>query len=145
VIDIPTPMLEDDEVLIQVKAVVQNPTDWEYPDTILGCDFSGIVAGVSTPVTTSVKVGHQVVGFVQSGHFKDCGAFVEYLKTLVDLVWVVLEGTLSHEVAATLGRGFWTRMQALFHLARLGLTEPLAKVEGEKWVLVYGRLSMCFC
>ncbi|KIJ34029.1 hypothetical protein M422DRAFT_263987 [Sphaerobolus stellatus SS14] len=147
VTEIPTPKLEDNEVLVQVKAVAQNPTDWKHrdgfanPGTILGCDFSGIVAAVGPSVTTSVKVGDQVAGFVQGGHFKDRGAFAEYLKTPADLVWVVPKGTLSHEEAATLGCGFWTAVQALFHPTRLGLTEPPAKVEGEKWVFVYGGSS----
>ncbi|KIJ39351.1 hypothetical protein M422DRAFT_257968 [Sphaerobolus stellatus SS14] len=53
---------------------------------------------------------------------------------LADLVWVVPEGTLSHEEATTLGCGFWTAVQALFHPTRLGLTEPPAKVKGKKWL-----------
>ncbi|KIJ29974.1 hypothetical protein M422DRAFT_268540 [Sphaerobolus stellatus SS14] len=64
---------------------------------------------------TSVKVGDQVTGFVQGGHFKYCRAFTEYLKTPADL--------------------------ALFHQMRLGLMEPPAKVEGEKWVFIYSGLS----
>ncbi|KIJ34228.1 hypothetical protein M422DRAFT_182398, partial [Sphaerobolus stellatus SS14] len=106
------------------------------PGTILGCDFSGIVAAVGPFVTTSVKVGDQVAGFVQGGHFKDRGAFTEYLKTPADLVWVVPEGTLSHEEAVTLGCEFWTAVQALFHRTRLGLTQPPAKMEGEKWAFL---------
>ncbi|KIJ25431.1 hypothetical protein M422DRAFT_273607 [Sphaerobolus stellatus SS14] len=141
---IPTPKLENDEVLVQVKAVAQNPNDWKHrdgfanPSTILGCDFSGIVAAVGSSVMTSVKVGDQVAGFVQGRHFKDCGAFAEYFRTLADLVWVVPEGTLSDELAATLGCGFWTAVQPLLHPTKLGPTGPPAKVEGEKWVFVYG-------
>ncbi|KIJ34239.1 hypothetical protein M422DRAFT_182407, partial [Sphaerobolus stellatus SS14] len=152
VTEIPTSKLEDNEDLVQFKPVVQNPTDWKRifssihsydPDTILGCDFSGIAGGAGPSVTTSVKVGDQVTGFVQGGHFKDRRVFAEYLKTPADLVWVVPEGTLSREEAVTLGCGFWTAVQALFHPTRLGLTEPPAKVEGETWVFVHGGSSMC--
>ncbi|KIJ39338.1 hypothetical protein M422DRAFT_257950 [Sphaerobolus stellatus SS14] len=135
--EIPIPKLEDNKVLNQFKAVAQNPTDWKHRD------------GFATPLPRSWhnprlqllrhrrrrrslrndirESSNQVAGFVQGGHFKNRGAFAEYLKTLADLVWFVPEGTLSHEEAATLGCGFWTAVQALFHPTRLGLTEPPAK------------------
>ncbi|KIJ35976.1 hypothetical protein M422DRAFT_261735 [Sphaerobolus stellatus SS14] len=87
-------------------------TPFPNPDTILGCDFSCMIAAVGPSVTTSVKVGDQVAGFIQGGHFKDRGVFAEYLKTPADLT--------------------------LFHPARLGLTEPPVKVKGEKRVFDYG-------
>ncbi|KIJ39347.1 hypothetical protein M422DRAFT_257964 [Sphaerobolus stellatus SS14] len=124
VTEISTLKLEDNEVLVQFEATVMaSRLSFPNPGTILGCDFSGIVAAA---------------GFVQGGLFQDRGTFAEYLKTPTDLVWVVPEGTLSHEEAATLGCGFWTAVHALFYPTRLRFTEPPAKVEGEKWVFIYG-------
>ena len=70
--------------------------------TILGCDFSGTVIAVGKTVT-SLAVGTHVAGFVHGAAFSDEGAFAEYVKTPVDLVWPVPAGTFTHEEAATLG------------------------------------------
>ena len=72
------------------------------PGSVLGCDFSGIVAKVGKNVT-SPKVGDHVAAFVHGAAFADEGAFAEYVKTPADLVWRVPDNTLSHEEASTLG------------------------------------------
>ncbi|KAI0748384.1 GroES-like protein [Daedaleopsis nitida] len=144
--DHPVPPLEDNDVLIKTVSVAQNPTDWKHvdfvgvPGSILGCDFSGIVAKVGKNVST-LKVGDHVAGFVHGAQFPDEGAFAEYVKTPADLVWVVPENTISHDEAATLGCAFWTAVQALYHPTRLGLVEPPAKTSGDEWILVYGGSS----
>ncbi|KAF8579984.1 GroES-like protein [Ramaria rubella] len=142
--DVPVPTLGDNEVLIKVVAIAQNPTDWKHvefrspPGTIIGCDFSGIVVKLGGAPAVHLKPGDHVAGFVQGGHWNDRGAFAEYLKTDSDLVWVVPEGTVSHEEAATMGCGLWTAAQALYHPTRLGLTEPPAKSTSNTWVFIYG-------
>lgn len=90
-------------------------------------------AAVSSPA-----VGEHVAGFVHGGTYADRGAFAEYVKTGADLCWAVPEGTLSHEEAATMGCGYWTAVQVLFHPSRLGLVEIPERVQREEWVLVYG-------
>ena len=87
---------------------------------------------------TTPAVGDHVAGFVQGGRDKDRGAFAEYVKAAGDLCWKVPKGTISHEEAATMGCGYWTAAQALFHPTRLGLVEPPNKTDKEEWVLVYG-------
>jgi len=78
-------------------------------NTILGCDFSGIVVALGTGLSqissNGMKIGSHVAGFVQGGHFADRGAFAEYIKTPAELVWVVPEGVFSWEEAATMGCG----------------------------------------
>ncbi|KAI0070947.1 GroES-like protein [Panus rudis PR-1116 ss-1] len=141
--EVPVPEIAEDEVLVKNVAVVLNPMDWKHienitnPGTITGCDFSGTVAKVGKNVST-VKVGDHVAGFTQGGHWKDVGAFAEYLRTPAELVWKVPDSTLSHEEAATLGCGFWTAVQALFHPTCLGLVEIPEKTSKEEWILVYG-------
>ncbi len=80
-------------------------TDVDYPNgkigSILGCDFSGHVIKVGKNVT-SPKVGEHVTGFLHGGEFTDEGAHAEYVKTPAELVWVVPDGTLTHEEAAAL-------------------------------------------
>jgi len=144
--DIPVPPVGDDDILVKTVAVAQNPTDWKFVDfirktgTILGCDWSGYVAQTGKNVT-SPKVGQHVAGFVQGGTYTDGGAYAEYVRTPAELSWVVPEGAISHEQAATLGCAFWTAVQALYHPTRLGLVEPPEKGGKEEWVFVYGGSS----
>ncbi|KAI0647512.1 GroES-like protein [Trametes meyenii] len=144
--DHPIPPVGDDDVLIRTVSVAQNPTDWKHvdtlgvPGTILGCDFSGYVVKAGKNVS-SPKVGDHVAGFLHGGAFTDEGAFAEYVKTPGDLVWVVPEGSINHDEAATLGCAFWTAAQGLFHKGRLGAVEPPAKVSGNEWIFIYGGSS----
>ena len=90
------------------------------PGSVLGCDFSGVVVRTGNGVTVSscdsdstgtgspdsglrVCVGDHVAGFVMGSTFPDRGAYAEYVKTPAELAWIVPEGTLTHEEAATLG------------------------------------------
>ncbi|GJJ16139.1 hypothetical protein Clacol_010419 [Clathrus columnatus] len=141
--EIPVPLIDDDEVLIKVHAVAQNPTDWKQPQTIIGCDFSGTVVklGNTAEVQGLVKIGDHVAGFLQGGTYTDRGAFAEYVKTPADLVWRVPRGTLTHEEAATMGCGLWTAVQALYHPDRLGLIEPPSKTEQNEWIFIQGGSS----
>ncbi|KAF8579983.1 GroES-like protein [Ramaria rubella] len=142
--NVPVPTLSDNEILVKVVAAAQNPTDWKHiknlcrPGTILGCDFSGIVVKLGPAITASIKLGDHVAGFVQGAYWTDRGAYAEYLKTDSDLAWVVPEGTVSHEEAATLNCGLWTAVQAFYHPGRLALVEPPLKTTSGEWVFIYG-------
>ncbi|KAI0089301.1 GroES-like protein [Irpex rosettiformis] len=144
--EVPIPDIDDDEILVKVGAVAQNPTDWKHIDntghvgTICGCDFSGHVAKVGSKVT-NVVVGDHVAGFTHGGYYKDRGAFAEYTKVSGDLVWTIPEHTLTEEEAATFGCAFWTAVQALFHPSRLGMVEPPEEVQHEQWIFIYGGSS----
>ena len=126
---VPVPAIDDNDVLVHVVAVGQNPTDWKCKSAghieprrayaqlrfsyaavklsdragvICGCDYSGYVVKIGKDVTL-LSVGDHVAGFTHGSIFKDRGAFAEYLKIAEDLAFKVPEGTLSHEEAATLG------------------------------------------
>ncbi|KAI0796243.1 GroES-like protein [Irpex lacteus] len=138
----PVPTIGDDEVLVKVTAVAQNPTDWKHveyltvPNTICGCEFAGHVVKTGKNVT-SVAVGDLVSGMNHGSAYPDKGAFAEYVNALGDLVWKVPEG-ISAEQAATMNIGPLTVVQSFYHPKYLGLPTPPAKVEGDQWILVYG-------
>ncbi|GJE85024.1 zinc-binding alcohol dehydrogenase family protein, partial [Phanerochaete sordida] len=105
--------------------------------TICGCDWSGHVVATGADVAEPA-LGTHVAGFVHGGTYADRGAFAQYVVAGADLCWAVPPGTLTHEQAASMGCGYWTAVQALFHPDRLGLVEVPERVRGEEWVLVYG-------
>jgi len=139
----PVPTVGDDDILVKTVAVAQNPTDWKFVDfvqnagTILGCDWSGYVVATGKNVS-SPKIGDHVAGFTQGGTYTDGGAYAEFVRTPARLAWVVPDGTLSHEEAATLGCALWTAVQALYHPTRLGLVEPPEKINEEHWIFISG-------
>ncbi|KAL1947808.1 hypothetical protein VTO73DRAFT_13532 [Trametes versicolor] len=149
--DHPVPEVGADDVLVRVVAVAQNPTDHKFidsgrakPGTVSGCDFSGTIVQIGPSAAAAhpdLRVGAQVAGFVMGGTFADYGAFAEYVRTPVSLVWPVPEGTFSHEEAATLGCAFWTAVQALYHPTRLALVEPPEKTSEDVWLYVHGGSS----
>ncbi|KAI0796242.1 GroES-like protein [Irpex lacteus] len=138
----PVPTIGDDEVLVKVTAVAQNPTDWKHVEywpiqgTICGSEFAGHVVKVGKDVTR-VAVGDLVSGMNHGSTYPDKGAFAEYVNVLEDLVWKVPEG-LSAEQAATMNIGLLTVVQSFYNPKFLGLPTPPAKVEGDPWILIYG-------
>ena len=104
------------------------------------------------------KLGAHVAGMTMGGSFFDYGAYAEYVKVPAELVWVVPEGTLTHEEAATVSVGyvsaslahnfckhasrFFTAVQCLYHPRRLALVEPPEKASVKEWILVNGASCM---
>ncbi|KAH9840991.1 GroES-like protein [Rhodofomes roseus] len=144
--DHPIPLIDDNDVLVRVVAVAQNPSDWKFIDssqnvgTIVGCDWSGQVVQRGKNVEKP-GLGEHVAGFAMGGTFVDSGAFAEYVKAPAELVWTVPQGVLSHEQAATMNGGVCTAAQCLYHPQRLGLVEPPDRADGSEWVLIYGGSS----
>jgi NADPH:quinone reductase-like Zn-dependent oxidoreductase len=69
--DVPLPRLRDDYVLVKVKAVGLNPTDWKHIDNAqlhsgnrVGCDYAGVVEEVGSKVTKPFKKGDRISGVV---------------------------------------------------------------------------------
>ena len=69
--DVPRPDLPGDSwILVKVKAIALNPTDWKHIDygwadagCLVGCDYSGIVEEVGCKVTRFER-GSRVAGMV---------------------------------------------------------------------------------
>ncbi|KAJ7364809.1 quinone oxidoreductase [Mycena albidolilacea] len=119
--DAPTPIPGVDEVLVKVKAFGLNRLDiWQregnYPpptgsSTILGVEFSGIIAAVGADVT-QWKIGNEVLGLTGGG------AYAEYV--------LVFGGHLMHKPAhlswaqaASIPENFLTAFQTLFLCSNL--------------------------
>lgn len=115
---VPVPAIADDEILVKVRCVALNPTDFKHIDilsprgSIIGCDYSGTVAQVGSQAPGKWQVGERVAGWVHGGLYPDRGSFAEYLKIPGDLAWKV-PSEISDEEAATFGVSAVTAMLAL--------------------------------
>lgn len=117
-VDVPKP--EANEVLIRVKAVTLNPTDWKSarmlapPGNAVGCDAFGEIVAVGSDLAVPLKVG-QNVAYFEMGSFNSprTGTFSEYALTQSDNAIIVPDGYDPYE-AASWGIGGLTAVQTLF-------------------------------
>lgn len=141
------PKLRDDYILVRVRAVAINPTDWKHIDYLaspgarVGCDYAGVVEEVGKKVTKNFKKGDRVSGFVHGANKNnhEDGAFGEIITAKGDLQ-IHIPDNMSFEEAATLGVGISTVGQALYQTMKLPLptdTEGIRKSAGTP-ILVYG-------
>lgn len=122
------PKPKDNEVLVKVKAVTLNPTDWKSsrliaePGNGVGCDAYGEVVALGPNLNVPLKVGTHVA-FFEAGSFysPEKGTFSEYATTQSDTSTIVPDGYDKYE-ASSLGIGGYTAVQTLFD--KLGL-EPI--------------------
>lgn len=68
--EVPLPQLHNDWVLVQVKAIALNPTDWKHVawggtdvGCRVGCDYAGVVEEVGPNVSNFVK-GDRITGWI---------------------------------------------------------------------------------
>ncbi|VDC06801.1 unnamed protein product [Peniophora sp. CBMAI 1063] len=139
--------LPEDEVLVRIRAVGLNPTDWKHaftewgsPGAIAGSDATGDVVTVGSAVT-HIKVGDRVAVYNDGGYRqKDNGAFAEYGRFLAAPAFV-LPPEMTYEEGASFPVPHYTAVQAL-HM-RLGFPWPLSsdatesKKTSEK-ILIWG-------
>lgn len=115
---VPVPDISDNEILVEVRCVALNPTDFKHIDilsprgAIIGCDYSGTVARVGSNAPGNWSVGDRVAGVTHGGLYPDRGSFAEYLKIPGDWAWKV-PSSVSDEEAATFGVSAATAMLAL--------------------------------
>lgn len=130
--EMPEPGLEQDEILINVKASSVNPIDWKirqgklkvvtgtgFPK-ILGADFSGDVAETG-PGIKDYKKGDAVFGLIPA---VKGGAYAEYLK-VKPLNLALKPANISYEEAAGIPLAGLTALQGLRDYGQL---EPEQKV-----------------
>lgn len=140
------PSLKDGTVMIKTSAVALNPSDHKMgttfptPGSIIGMDFSGIVASIHPCTQTDLRIGDRVCGMVHGSNPSDPtnGAFAEYIRARPELLLQVPpEFTMAQ--AATLGVGLITNILALWDPSALALTAtPDSPAEKPLPVLVYG-------
>jgi len=126
------PKLDSESILIKVKAVALNPTDWKHVDFVLqpgssvGSDFAGDIVQIGADAEgKGFRVGDAVAGFIRGGAIDpDNGAFQEYVTAFPELVWHK-PASLSYEEAAAMGGvALSTAAQALYQ--NLNLPTPWA-------------------
>lgn len=68
VVEAPVPKLRDDYILVNVKAIGLNPTDWKHVNFLtshgarIGCDYAGYVEEIGNRVTKGFRKGDRVAG-----------------------------------------------------------------------------------
>ncbi|KAK6069581.1 TOXD protein [Seiridium cupressi] len=142
--DVPKPKLRDGYVLVKVRAVGLNPTDWKSIDNRFGdagsksgCDYAGIVEEVGENLGKPFKKGDRIAGFAHGANSiqHDDGAFSPYAVAKADIA-LRIPDNLSFEQAATLGVSITTVGQGLYRALKLPLpTQPLETPEP---ILIYG-------
>jgi len=147
VTDRPYPKARPGYVLVDVKAVALNPTDWKHVDfinshkgSVLGCDYAGVVAETGTGYSTSWKVGDRICGFAHGGNElqEEDGAFAERIAVKADVQMHIPE-KMSFEDAATLGVAVITCGQGLFQ--QMGLDWPNKPSTSGDFIFIYGGSS----
>ena len=133
--ELPKPVINDREVLIQVKAISINPVDIKtrtgkslYSELkqhnefiILGWDVSGIVIQTGNSVT-EFNPGDEVFGMINfPGHGK---AYAEYVSAPADQI-VLKPATITHEEAAAATLAALTAWQALVTNAKVNTAQKV--------------------
>lgn len=107
------------------------------PNSIIGCDYCGIVEEVGSDATHDWQIGDRIAGVVHGGLFPDKGAFAQYLKVPSDLAWKP-PANVSDQQAATYGISAVTAMQGLY--TKLDVPWPVtdsSQPPSDKTILVY--------
>ncbi|KAH8158115.1 hypothetical protein CIB48_g10123 [Xylaria polymorpha] len=143
--ELPLPKLNDGYVLVKVRAVGLNPTDWKSIDSAeedrfrarSGCDYAGEVVEVGPGVTKDIKKGDRSSGMIFGGSWKfpDNGAFGEY-AAVKEHVQLKTPDNVTDEEAATFGVSVTTVGQGLYKTLTLPL--PNDPVKTPFPVLIYG-------
>lgn len=142
--EVPIPEIREGYILVKVKAVALNPTDWksvhtpndQSAGTKTGCDYAGVVEAVGPNLAKPFSRGDRACGMVFGSSDAERGAFGEYVLAPAHLQIRVPDG-LSFEEAATLGVGITTVGQGLYQF--LGLPLPPAGPEPRsRSILIYG-------
>ncbi|KAJ3799574.1 chaperonin 10-like protein [Lentinula aff. detonsa] len=144
-VEVPKPGLG--QVLVQVFAAAQNPSDWmklerSWPEhgVIVGHDFAGVIQELGPDVSSEFrKVGQRVAGFLNACvSVEDGGTFAEYC--VADAMMLVdLPDSMSFESASTIGLAAFTACQLLWQNQKL--PTPLDASRYSFPILVWGGAS----
>ncbi|KAI1259270.1 GroES-like protein [Xylariaceae sp. FL1019] len=148
--DLPLPKLDDDKLLVKVRAVGLNPTDWKSlhsPGTYagsekrigsrLGCDYAGEVIEIGKDVKGNWKKGDRICGWVYGADPErpDNAAFGQYLAATEHVAFRT-PNNVTDEEAATFGVSVTTVGQGMYK--SLKLPSPSKPPETPFPVLIYG-------
>jgi NADPH:quinone reductase-like Zn-dependent oxidoreductase len=127
--NIEKPTIEDNEILVEVKATSINPLDWRIrsgelkmmtgkvpPPRVLGSDYAGVISQVGHNIT-NYKQGDEVFGQINGMKIKE-GTYAQYLKvTQTDIAFK--PDNISFEEAASIPLVSSTAYTALNKIAKL--------------------------
>jgi NADPH:quinone reductase-like Zn-dependent oxidoreductase len=121
--NIPIPKIQQNEVLIKIKAIGVNPVDWkglesgEFGDSyILGTDISGVVEKIGSEVTR-FKKGDAIIGSLD---WNKQGAYAEFVASEEKFL-TTKPKNLTFQEAAAIPMTSLTAWQGIFD--KLGLTK----------------------
>ncbi|OBT54774.1 hypothetical protein VE04_03464 [Pseudogymnoascus sp. 24MN13] len=141
--EIPIPKLAQNQVLIRVGSIAQNPTDVQSLDSsafgdgaVLGCDFVGTVEELGNAVS-SLKIGDRVAGLIWGGEIPGLGAYSQYTVADEKICFKVPDQISSND-AATVSLATATAWLALFSENCLNISR---KEDNPTPVLVWGGSS----
>ncbi|CAO1619114.1 unnamed protein product [Parajaminaea phylloscopi] len=122
---VPVPQPKENEVLIKVKTVTLNPTDWKSvawlapPGNGVGCDAYGTVVKLGPNLKADVKVGDNIAFFEMGSFYSpDKGTFSEYATTQADTA-VIVPDKYDPAEASSFGIGGYTAIMTVFERLRI--------------------------
>jgi NADPH:quinone reductase-like Zn-dependent oxidoreductase len=125
--NIPIPKIQQNEVLIKIKAIGVNPVDWkglesgEFGDSyILGTDISGIVKEIGNKVT-KFKKGDEVIGSLD---WNKQGAYAEFVASEEKFL-ATKPKNLTFQEAAAIPMTSLTAWQGIFDKLELTKNEKI--------------------
>jgi len=122
------PKINDDEILIEIRATSINPLDWrirtgemkiitgKIPPKILGSDYSGIVCEIGKNITC-YKKGDEVFGMIDIIKTKQ-GTYAEFVKVKENDI-CIKPSIMSFEEAASIPLVSLTAYMALANIAKV--------------------------
>lgn len=136
--------LGPDDVLVKVRAIGLNPTDWKHAigpwrpappaSNICGCDGAGDVVAVGSAVK-HVHAGSRVAGFCFGTSNPTNGSYAEYVVYNQGVVFELPSG-MTYAEGSALPIPHLTAVQALY--IRLHLNPPSNPTQKPQSVLVWG-------
>ncbi|KAI2635420.1 GroES-like protein [Xylaria nigripes] len=141
--DLPMPKVSQGQMLVKVKAVGLNPTDWKSIDQVdekrfgsrCGCDYAGEVVEAGAGI--AFKKGDRVSGvlFGANPNTPGSGAFSEHTLAGGNIA-LKIPGNVTDEEAATFGVSVLTVGQGFYEKLQLPLPDKPAATPFP--VLIYG-------
>ncbi|KAJ3914281.1 dehydrogenase [Lentinula edodes] len=116
------------QVLVQIYAAAQNPSDCMFSLVIAGHDFAGVIQQLGLDVPSeSRQIGQRVAGFLNGCTSpENGGTFAEYCVADAMLL-VDIPDDMSFESASTLGLAAFTACQVLWQSQKLPTPVDVAK------------------
>lgn len=125
--NIPVPKIQQNEVLIKIKAIGVNPVDWkglesgEFGDSyILGTDISGVVEKIGSEVT-KFKIGDAIIGSLD---WNKQGAYAEFVASEEKFL-ATKPKNLTFQEAAAIPMTSLTAWQGIFDKLELTKNEKI--------------------